>query len=49
VAGYPGVCSALAFVDPVALEPGQELRRSLRVLVADGWVVGDSRREERVA
>ncbi|MGC9664967.1 PmoA family protein [Planosporangium sp. 12N6] len=35
-AGYPGVCAALAFTDPLPLEPGATLRRRYRVVVADG-------------
>jgi hypothetical protein len=34
--GYPGICAALAFEDPLHLDGGQSLTRRHRVLVADG-------------
>lgn len=36
VAGYPGVCAALAWERPLAVPAGTTLRRRHRVLVADG-------------
>ncbi|MFA9431809.1 PmoA family protein [Egicoccus sp. AB-alg2] len=47
VAGYPGVCSALAFVDPVVLTPGAVVQREFEVLVADGWRLPDGTDEGR--
>lgn len=35
-AGYPGICVALAFEEPLNLDSGQSLTRRHRVLVADG-------------
>jgi hypothetical protein len=40
-AEYPGVCAALAFTDPLTLEPGETLERHLTVLVADGTLTRD--------
>ncbi|MFA9444616.1 PmoA family protein [Egicoccus sp. AB-alg6-2] len=37
VAGYPGICSALAFVDPLTLPVGGRVTRRFEVTVADGW------------
>ena len=34
--GYQGVCSALAFVDPLVLSANSTLTRRIRVLIADG-------------
>lgn len=41
-AEYPGVCAALAFTRPRRLAPGSQLRRQLRVVIADG---GRTRRD----
>ena len=38
---YNGVCAALAFEDPLTIEPGVPLARELRVLVADGRLTRD--------
>lgn len=40
-AGYPGICAALAFEEPLHLDGGQSLSRRHRVLVADGTLGRD--------
>jgi hypothetical protein len=40
-AGYPGICAALAFEEPLHLGSGQSLSRRHRVLVADGTLRRD--------